>query len=152
MPIEPTKHLVKLEDPSASQAALYFSGALLASDIAIAVQLLQLPTLSPSLIVALWCVAISLPGLAFDFVLDLYTRDHGYVLEILGSLDYGVFYRIVASIAIIAVGAAIHHSSQLAAYAFGALSAFAYWRLLRYAAALEEEVRRRSTSAPSSRE
>lgn len=145
--MQQTRYLVKLKDPGSSRLQQYISGALLATEIAVAVQLLQLSSLSMSLTVALWCIAVSTPGLAFDFLLDVYTNERGYVLEIFPSFRYDTFYIVVVLLAVLAVAAVIHHFLPIAAYAFLALSALAFYRLRRYVRALEEEVELRAKSA-----
>lgn len=142
--MERTTYLIKLKDPGSSHAGEYIAAALLATDIAIAVQLLQLPSLSASLNLALWCIAISAPGLAFDFILNLYTNERGYFLEIFPALNYNSFYIVVAFIALLAVAAVIHHFLPWAAYTFGALSVLAFVRLRRYVTLLEAQIEKES--------
>jgi hypothetical protein len=144
MPIEHTRHLVKIKEPETLREQQYISGALVATNIAIAVQLLQLTSLSPSLTVALWCISISIPGLAFDFLLNIYTIERGYVLHIYPSLKYEVVYVGVVLIALTAVAAVIYHFQPMAAYTFSALSVLAFYRLGMYVRAVEEELDKKS--------
>jgi hypothetical protein len=145
--MQQTKYLIKLKSPGSSRLQQYISGALLATELAITLQLLQLPSLSASLTVALWCIAVSMPGFAFDFLLDVYTNERGYVLEIFPRARYETFYVAFVLLAVVSVAAVIHHFIPVAAYAFGTVSAFAFYRMRKYVSALEEEVEGAAESA-----
>jgi hypothetical protein len=142
--MQTTSHLIKHKNRNPSRLQQYISGALLATDIALAIQFLQLPSLSQSLTVALWCITLSAPGLAFDFILDMYTTDRGYTLYVFPSLRYESFYIVLVLVALTAIAAAIHHFIPFAAYTFIAMSALAFYRLRKYVSALEAELEKKS--------
>jgi hypothetical protein len=140
MQIPETKYLTKVEGMESDQLQQYISGAFLATNLAILVQLLQLPNLSPSLTVALWCVAVSMPGLAFDFLLILYTKERGYYLHIFPRPRYETFFGVIVLLSLCAIASVIHHFLPPAAYAFSALAMFSFYRMRRYVSKLEREI------------
>jgi hypothetical protein len=116
------------------------AGALLAANVTVAIQLLQLNSLDASLTVTLWCVSLCAPILVWHILALELTDSTGYMA--FPWYSYAVPCAWVGSI--VAFGAAIHHLLPTAAYAYGGLCALSAVAYMHYRSQLRNGIRSES--------
>ena len=110
------------------------TAGLLATDIALVLQFLQLNSLDIPLTVSLYLVAPSIPLLVLHyFACQVSKRTRVYFFP-----RYSILVPVAWLASLVAVGAAIFHFLPIAAYLFGGAAAFSVGAYLHYCIAAKE--------------